>query len=92
MPHLSSMTWDCNDRLESTASQIVNDGPPPPPTTATTAAASESRKVTTSQRQAIVSERFYLGGYEIYRESTPPGRSRSSATPCMSPTSPRASA
>lgn len=66
MPHLASLTWDADDRLESTARQqggevawyrYAGDG-------------ERVRKVTDSQGNAPArkAERIYLGGLDLYRE------------------------
>lgn len=73
MPHLSLMSWDSSDRLQATASQIVNDGSPATTYYRYDAAGSRTLKLTTNQSQSIVSERVYLGDYEIYREHNPVG-------------------
>ena len=68
MPALASMTWDYKDQLQSTAQQVVTGG-----SGATTYYVYDStgqrvRKVNESASGVKLSERIYLGGYEVYRE------------------------
>jgi RHS repeat-associated protein len=73
MPHLSSMRWDCMDRLIATSRQVVNptslDGVVPETTNYVyDAAGQRMRKVTENQSGVRRTERIYLGGFEVYRE------------------------
>jgi len=73
MPHLAVLTWDCDDRLGSTARQAAGSGTPQTAYYAYDGGGQRTRK--TTDRQAAAgqaasrkSERIYLGGIEIYRE------------------------
>ena len=73
MPHLSSLTWDEHDRLQSTARQKVNSGVPETTYYNYSTAGTRIRKVTTrasasAQTASRKAQRLYLGGVEIYRE------------------------
>lgn len=73
MPHLTRMEWDCRDQLRATSRQAVNPNPPPGIVPETTfyvydAAGQRVRKVTERQNGTRKAERFYLGGFEIFRE------------------------
>ena len=73
MPHLPLMQWDFKNRLQATSRQVVNEGTQE--TTYYTYDASGQRVRKVTERQAAngqtpmrMKERFYLGGFEIYRE------------------------
>jgi RHS repeat-associated protein len=74
MPHLPLMQWDCQDQLQATAQQVVNDGGTPEISYYVYDAGGQRvRKVT--ERQAAAgqtpthrAEHIYLGGFELYRE------------------------
>jgi RHS repeat-associated protein len=68
MPHLSLMSWDWKDQLAATASQNVNKGNPQTTYYRYDASGQRVRKATDSQNGALVSQRAYLGPYEVYRE------------------------
>lgn len=73
MSHLSLMAWDYHDQLQATAQQVVNNGGTPETTYYVYDAAGQRvRKVTegyaATGQPKRKSERFYLGGFEIYRE------------------------
>jgi RHS repeat-associated protein len=70
MPQLTAMGWDFADRLESSARQVVNAGMPETTWYRYDVGAKRVRKSTLDQSGATVAERFYLGGYEVYREYT----------------------
>jgi RHS repeat-associated protein len=73
MPHLSLMSWDWRDQLAATASQVVNEGTPQTTYYRYSAGGQRIRKVTDGQGGTRVSQRVYLGAYEIYREYAPAG-------------------
>jgi RHS repeat-associated protein len=75
MPQLQAMQWDFKDRLLMTQRQAVNAGDADG--VAHTGqrtyyvydgAGQRARKVTESSAGLKIKERFYLGGYEVYRE------------------------
>ena len=68
MPHLPLMQWNFKDELCATSRQVVNAGTPETTYYVYDAAGQRARKITESQNGARKSERFYLGGFEIYRE------------------------
>lgn len=73
MPHLPAMTWDERDRLQSTTRQVVNSGTPETTYYAYDNGGQRIRKVTerqagAAQKPTRMSERIYLGVFEIYRE------------------------
>lgn len=73
MPHLSLMDWDWKDQLQATAQQVLNAGTPGTTYYQYDAWGERVRKVTSSQNGTPVSQRAYLGGYEVYRELSPAG-------------------
>jgi len=73
MPHLPRMTCDEQDRLRSTAQQIVNNGTPETTFYTYDLGGERRRKVTDGQAQLRPvglrkQERIYLGSVEIYRQ------------------------
>jgi RHS repeat-associated protein len=73
MPHLPLMRWDHADQLQATSRQVVNDGVPETTYYVYGSGGQRVRKVT--ERQAAsgetptrLKERFYVGGFEVYRE------------------------
>jgi RHS repeat-associated protein len=68
MPHLALMRWSWANQLEATARQAVNEGTPRTTYYRYDAGGQRVRKVTADQHGARVSERTYLGPYEIFRE------------------------
>jgi RHS repeat-associated protein len=73
MPHLSALTWDEQDRLRSTTTQIRNTGTPGTTYYRYDGGGQRVRKVTDrqvsdGQTPTRVTERIYLGGVELYRE------------------------
>ncbi len=73
MPHLSLMRWDWSNRLEAVARQIVGEGPPETTYYRYGAPGERVRKVTDNGNGTLVSQRAYLGPYEVYREYGPAG-------------------
>ena len=69
MPHLPGMTWDSEDRLRE-----VNLGGGGIAYYVYDAAGQRVRKVIESQNGTRRKERFYLGGFELYREYEPDGQ------------------
>ena len=68
MPHLPLMQWNFKDELSASSRQVVNNG-----TTGTTyyvydASGQRARKTTEDKNGNKNNERFYLGGFEVYRE------------------------
>lgn len=74
MPHMPFMQWDYQDRLKATSKQIVNNGGTPEITYYIYDGSGQRvRKVTDWQAAAgeipkRKEERYYLGGFEIYRK------------------------
>lgn len=68
MTHLTSITWDWRDRLETTARQAVNAGMPETTYYRYDAAGLRVRKTTDGQGGILVAERVSLATYERYRE------------------------
>ena len=67
MPHLPSMAWDFLDRLRKTARQVVNHGTPEETFYVYDAAGQRARKITLRRDGTPKNERYYLGGFELYR-------------------------
>jgi RHS repeat-associated protein len=68
MPHLPMMKWNFRDEMSASSRQVVNAG-----AAATTyyvygVDGRRARKVTEGQNGARQNERFYLSGFEVYRE------------------------
>lgn len=74
MPHLQVMEWNFNDELQAVSRQLVTNGGTPETTYYVYDGEGQRvRKVTENQAAAGIeptkkSERFYVGGIEIYRE------------------------
>jgi RHS repeat-associated protein len=68
MPHLPVMAWDFKDQLFATQQQIVTAGTGQKTYYLYDASGQRVVKVTESGNGTKVDARFYLGGYEIYRE------------------------
>jgi RHS repeat-associated protein len=73
MPHLPTMGWDWTNRLQATACQVLADGAPQTTYYRYDSSGERICKVTAGQTGIPVSQRSYLGGYEIYREYSPSG-------------------
>ena len=73
MPHLQLMAWDWKNQLQATSSQVPADGAHQITYYQYNSAGKRIRKVTASQTGAPVSQRSYLGSYEVYREYSPNG-------------------
>ena len=68
MPHLPLMQWDFKDELGGTSRQVVNAGAPETTYYVYGAGGQRARKITERQNGTRKNERFYLGGFEVYRE------------------------
>ncbi|MET3108355.1 RHS repeat-associated protein [Oxalobacteraceae bacterium GrIS 2.11] len=68
MPQLAHMRWDFRDQLISSARQIVNQGTPETTYYVYDASGQRARKTTVRQQGGKKSERFYLNGFELYRQ------------------------
>ena len=68
MPHLPLMQWDFKDELSATSRQVVNEGTAETTYYVYDAGGQRARKITEKQNGSKKNERFYLGGFEIYRE------------------------
>ena len=68
MPHLPSMEWNYKDQLSATSRQVVNAGRPATTYYVYDASGQRARKVTESESGKRRSERFYVGGFEVFRE------------------------
>ncbi len=67
MPHLPFMAWDFHDRLRETRRQVVNHGTPEASFYVYDSAGQRARKVTLRNDGSRRSERYYMGGFEIFR-------------------------
>ena len=74
MPHLTQIVWDWKDQLQTTSSQLVNDGTPETTGYRYDVTGQRAVKASFSQAKALRSQRIYLGGYEIYREYDSTGK------------------
>ena len=75
LPHLSKMTWNFRDELQSVATQVVNNGVPETTYYVYNAEGIRVRKVTENTASSAESatkkeERYYLGAVEVYRKHT----------------------
>lgn len=68
MPHLQLMQWNFKDEIAATARQAVIAGQPETTYYTYDSGGQRLRKLTERQNGARKNERFYLGGFEIYRE------------------------
>jgi hypothetical protein len=68
MPHLPLMLWNFKDELSATSRQVVNTGAPETTYYVYDAGGQRVRKITERQNGARKNERFYIGGFEVYRE------------------------
>ncbi|TKB79488.1 MAG: toxin [Nitrospira sp.] len=73
MPHLPTIALDFAERMQSSTTQVVNDGTPETTYYVYDASGQRVRKIT--ERQALEgatptrkNDRIYLGGFEVYRE------------------------
>ena len=68
MPHLPVMAWDFQDQLRETGRQVVNTGTPEATCYVYDANGQRARKITLRQDGSRRCERYYLGGFEIFRD------------------------
>jgi len=68
MPHLPHMAWDFLDQLRETRRQVVNHGVSEATCYVYDAAGQRARKITLRKDGKRRCERYYLGGFEIFRE------------------------
>jgi RHS repeat-associated protein len=68
MPHLPSMEWNYKDQLSATSRQVFKSGEPGTTYYTYDASGRRARKVTESKRGKRSSERFYVGGFEVFRK------------------------
>jgi RHS repeat-associated protein len=68
MPHLPLMAWDFQDRLRETRRQVVNHGAPEATRYVYDAAGQRVRTITLRQDGSRRCERYYIGGFEVFRE------------------------
>jgi RHS repeat-associated protein len=68
MPHLPLMQWDFKDQLGATSRQVVNAGTPETTYYVYGGGGQRARKITEGPNGSKKNERFYLSGFEIYRE------------------------
>jgi RHS repeat-associated protein len=67
MPHLPSMAWDFLDRLRETQRQVVNHGTPEATYYVYDQTGQRARKITLRHDGTRLRERYYIGGFEIFR-------------------------
>jgi RHS repeat-associated protein len=68
MPHLPFMAWDFQDRLRETRRQVVNHGTPEATRYVYDTAGQRVRKITLRRDGSRRCERYYVGGFEVFRE------------------------
>jgi RHS repeat-associated protein len=68
MRHLPVMQWDFKDQLGATSRQVMNTGMPETTYYVYDAGGQRARKITGRASDARKDERFYIGGFEVYRE------------------------
>jgi RHS repeat-associated protein len=68
MPHLPTMLWNYRDEMCASSQQVVNAGAAVTTYYVYGVGGQRTRKVTDGQNGARQNERFYLGGFEVYRE------------------------
>jgi RHS repeat-associated protein len=68
MPHLPQMRWDFRNQLSASSRQVVNSSKKETTYYIYGAGGQRVRKITETQTSALKNQRFYLGGFEIYRE------------------------
>ena len=66
MPHLPAMEWNYKDQLSATSRQLVKEGVPETTYYVYDASGQRARKVTARGKKT--SERFYVNGFEVFRE------------------------
>ncbi len=73
MPQLPTMAWDWRNMLQVTSSQAVSTGSPATTSYAYDQSGRRVQKVNSAANGALVSERAYIGPYEVYREYSSTG-------------------
>jgi RHS repeat-associated protein len=68
MPHLPLIQWDFKDALSATSRQVVNEGAAETTYYVYDSSGQRARKVTQGPGGGKKNERFYIGGFEAYRE------------------------
>ena len=68
MPHLPVMRWNFKDELSATSRQVVNEGAAETTHYVYDAGGQRARKITEGRNGSKKNERFYIGGFEVYRE------------------------
>jgi RHS repeat-associated protein len=68
MPHLPTIRWNYKDQLSATSRQTVNEGEPVTTYYVYDASGQRARKVTEDESGKRIGERFYVGGFEVFRE------------------------
>lgn len=68
MPHLPLMQWDFKDELCTTSRQVTNMGAAETTFYVYDAGGARARKITDRSNGTRKNDRFFLGGFEIYRE------------------------
>ena len=68
MPHLPVMRWNHRDEMNASSRQMANAGAAVSTFYVYDAGGQRTRKITEGQKGARANERFYLGGFEVYRE------------------------
>ncbi len=68
MPHLPSMEWDYQDQLSASSRQVAHAGKAETTYYVYDGSGQRARKVTESANGSRKSERFYTGGFEVFRE------------------------
>ena len=72
LPNLPRMVWDFKDQLLMTQQQLLKNAPAPETCYLYDAGGQRVRKINFNAQFQKVNERIYLGGYEVYREYSPP--------------------
>ena len=68
MPHLPMMRWDFLDRLAASSRQVLNCGTPETTYYVYDSSGARVRKVTDRATGSRKTERFYVGGFELFHE------------------------
>ena len=68
MPHLPVMQWNFKDQLSASSRQVLNDATPETTYYVYDASGQRARKITEGRNGQKKNERFYVGGFEVYRE------------------------
>ena len=68
MPHLSMLQWDFGDQLSATSRQVTNNGTAEITYYVYDGNGQRVRKITERNNGSRKNERYYIGGFEVYRE------------------------